>query len=136
MHGKEPHSGPKGLYSSSTTGQYIYADAAANGYFATTFPADCESFIANTHIFSIKIPETTPDLSAAFVWELLAVTPRSAKRMARQTVGCGEVCVSTQVSGGRAWSWQRLMLFFTSVFLEFAATNRASIPFLITSREG
>jgi len=105
MLGKEPRFGPKGLHPSSTTGQYIYADAAANGDIATIFPAEYQSFIANTHIFSSKVPEATADLSAAFVWELLAVTPRSAKMMARQNVGCGEVCVSTQVSGGRACSW-------------------------------
>jgi len=65
MHGKEPQFGPKGLHSSSTTGECIYADAAANGDFATTFPADYQSFIANTHIFSSKIPQAATDLSAA-----------------------------------------------------------------------
>jgi hypothetical protein len=37
---KEPQFGPKGLYSTSTTGQCIYVDATANGNFATTHPAD------------------------------------------------------------------------------------------------
>ena len=92
MHEKEPQSGPKGLHSSSTTGQCIYVDATANGDFATTFPADYEGFITNTHIFSSEITEATADLSAAPVQELSAVTPRSAKKMVRQNVSCGEVC--------------------------------------------
>jgi hypothetical protein len=101
--GKDPQFGPKGLYSSSTTGECIYVDAAANGDFATTHPADYQGFIANTHILLSKIPEAAADfeyLSAAPVQERPAVTPRSAKMIARQTVGCGEVCNSTQVSGG------------------------------------
>jgi len=64
MHGKEPQFGPKGLNSSSTR-QYIYADAAANGDFATTFPAGYQSFIANTYILLREIPGATADLYAA-----------------------------------------------------------------------
>jgi len=68
MHGEEPQFGPKGLHSSPATGQCININAAADGDFATIFPADCQSFIANTHIFSSKIPEATADLSVVPVY--------------------------------------------------------------------
>ena len=127
MHGKEPQFGPKGLHSSSTTGQYIDVDAAANSDFATTFPADYQSFIANTHRFSNKIPEAVADLSASPVQELFAVAPRSAKIVARQTVGRGEVGDSTQVSGGRACSRQVLLMSFVATLLGFVTTDHGSI---------
>jgi len=68
--------------------------------------------------------------------ERVPVTARNAKMMALQTVGCGEVCHSTQVSGGRVWRWQRLLMFFVRAFWGFTAANRANILVLSTFREG
>jgi len=68
--------------------------------------------------------------------ERAPVTPRNTKMLGRQTVGCGEVCNSTQVSGGRGCSCQRLLMLFVRAFWGFTAANLASISFLSTSREG
>jgi hypothetical protein len=137
---KYPQFGPKGLYSSSTTGQCIYVDATANGDFATTNPADYHGFIANTHALLSKIPEAAAGLeylSAAPVQERAAITPRSAKMMARQdTVGCGAVCNSSQVNSGRTRFQQNLLISFTRAPIRSAIADRASMILLSASREG
>jgi hypothetical protein len=128
---KDPQFGPKGLYSSSTARQCIYVDATANGDFATTHPADYHSFIANTHILLSNIPEAAAGLeylSAAPVQERSAVTPCSAKMMARQdTVGCGAICDSSQVNSGRIRYQQSLLMFFCRVLTRSATADRASM---------
>ncbi|RYN19351.1 hypothetical protein AA0119_g10307 [Alternaria tenuissima] len=137
---KYPQFGPKGLYSSSTAGQCIYVDATANGDFATTNPADYHGFIANTHALLSKIPEADAGLeylSAAPVQERAAITPRSAKMMARQdTVGCGAVCNSSQVNSGRTRFQQNLLISFTRAPIRSAIADRASMILLSASKEG
>ena len=137
---KYPQFGPKGLYSSSTTGECIYVDATANGGFATTNPADYHVFIANTHALLSKIPEAAAGLeylSAAPVQERAAITPRSAKMMARQdTVGCGAVCNSSQVNSGRTRFQQSLLISFTRAPIRSAIADRASMILLSASKEG
>lgn len=137
---KYPQFGPKGLYSSSTTGQCIYVDATANGDFATTNPADYHGFIANTHALLSKIPEAAAGLeylSAAPVQERAAITPRSAKMMACQdTVGCGAVCSSSQINSGRTRFQQDLLISFTRAPIRSAIADRASMILLSASREG
>jgi hypothetical protein len=136
---KEPQFGPKGLYSSSTTGECIYVDAAADGDFAMTHPADYEGFIANTHILLSKIPEAAADfeyLSAVPVQERSTVTPRGAEMMARQTVGCGAVCNFSQVRSGRTGYQQSLLMFFPGALTGFATAERADTPVLFASPEG
>jgi len=68
--------------------------------------------------------------------ERALVTPRSAKMMVRQTLGRGEVCDPTQVSGGRACCWQRVLMLFVRASGGFAVAKRASVPFLSTSKKG
>jgi len=137
---KYPQFGPKGLYSSSTTGQCIYVDATVNGDFATTNPADYHGFIANTHALLSKIPEAAAGLeylSAAPVQKRAAITPRSTKMMARQdTVGCGAVCNSSQVNSGRTRFQQNLLTPFTRAPIRSAIADRASMILLSASREG
>jgi hypothetical protein len=136
---KLPQFGPKGLYSSSTTGECIYVDAAADGDFATNFPADYQGFLANTHILLSKVPEAAADLeylSAAPLQELPAVTPRSAKMMARQTVGCGAVCNSSSVRNGRTYGQRSFLMSCTRALIGFATADRASTTLRSAFKEG
>jgi hypothetical protein len=86
-----------------------------------------------------KIPETAAGLeylSTAPVQERPAVAPRSAKMMARQTVGCGAVCDSSQVSRGRIQYRQSLLIFVSRARTGFVTADLASMTLPSASRKG